>query len=197
MRTYKYEEILGEEVLNKFTDKQREKISELILGQDYGFFIDVKKICEILGIAIEEGKLFDNLDINDSGKYIAETKTILFNPIEHGNRRRFTIAHELGHAVFNHSGESFRTQIPEKYNDVISKMNETAANNFAAQLLMPVKLIEILMLESINKHEYNSELLSSEELKVIISEVAKELKVSEIALNYSIKNNGLIKEDLV
>ncbi|HCW9458239.1 TPA: hypothetical protein OYG52_002692 [Staphylococcus aureus] len=43
MRTYKYEEILGEEVLNKFTDKQREKISELILGQDYGFFIDVKK----------------------------------------------------------------------------------------------------------------------------------------------------------
>ncbi|MGC9588027.1 ImmA/IrrE family metallo-endopeptidase [Staphylococcus epidermidis] len=73
-------------------------------------------------------------------------------------------------------------------------MNETAANNFAAQLLMPVKLIELLMLESINKHEYNSEFLSSEELKIIIAEVAKELKVSEIALNYSIKNNGLIKE---
>ncbi|MGC9588028.1 ImmA/IrrE family metallo-endopeptidase [Staphylococcus epidermidis] len=35
---------------------------------------------------------------------MAETKTILFNPIEHENRRRFTIAHELGHAVFNHSG---------------------------------------------------------------------------------------------
>lgn len=73
MRTYKYEEILGEEVLNKFTDKQREKISELILGQDYGFYRR-KKICEILGITIEEGKLFDNLDINDSGNISLKQK---------------------------------------------------------------------------------------------------------------------------
>ena len=48
MRNYKYDEILGEEVLNKFTDDQRRKISEIILGQDYGFFIDIKKTCTSL-----------------------------------------------------------------------------------------------------------------------------------------------------
>lgn len=192
MCNYKYEEILEKEVLNTFTDQQRKEISDLILGQDYGFFIDVKKICKILDIKIEEGKLLDNLNINESGKYISETKTILFNPTEHENKQRFTITHQLYRAIFNQKEESFKSQIPEKYNDVISKMYEINANRFALQLLMPINLVELLIFKSINKHKYNSEFLSSKELKMIVNEVAKELKVSEVALHYIIINNGLI-----
>lgn len=194
MREYKYSDVLEEEVLNKFSDDSKHQISEIKLSQDYGYFIDVKKICEIISIEIKDANLFSDFDINDSGKYIANERTIIINPIEHENRKRFTIAHEIGHAVLNHTGDSYRTQLTEKYGDVISKMNETAANDFAAKLLMPVKLIKILMLESINRHGYNSNSLSSQELKVIVGEVATELKVSEIALNYSIENNKLIKE---
>lgn len=73
-------------------------------------------------------------------------------------------------------------------------MNESVTNNFAIQLLMPIKLIKLLMIESINKYKYNSNCLSSTELNVIISDVSKKLKVSEDALNYRIKNNGLITE---
>lgn len=194
MRNYKYEEILDEEVLNKFTDKQRKKISELILGQDYGFFIDIKKICEIINIKIEEDKLFDTLDINELGKYSSETKTILFSPMLHENKKRFIIAKKLYNAVFIDIRESFDNQLNEKYEDIISKMNESVTNNFAIQLLMPIKLIKLLMIESINKYKYNSNCLSSTELNVIISDVSKKLKVSEDALNYRIKNNGLITE---
>lgn len=192
MRNYKYEEILEEEVLNTFTDKQRKEIGDLILGQDYGFFIDVKKICKILDIKIEEGKLLDNLDINESGKYIAETKTILFDPNEQEIKQRFTITHQLYRAIFGQKEESFKSQISEKYHDVISKMYEINTNRFASQLLMPIKLIKLLIFKSINKHKYNSECLSHKEFDIIVGEVAKELKVSERALNNSIINNGLI-----
>lgn len=192
MRNYKYEEILEEEVLNNFTDKQRKEIGDLILGQDYGFFIDVKKICKILDIKIEEGKPLGNLDINESGKYIAETKTILFDPNEQEIKQRFIITHQLYRAIFGQKEESFKSQISEKYHDVISKMHEINTNHFTFQLLMPVKLIKILMLKSINKHEYNSECLSHKEFDIIVGEVAKELKVSEIALKYSLIDNGLI-----
>lgn len=194
MRNYKYEEILDEEVLNKFTDKQRKKISELILGQDYGFFIDVKKICKILDITIENKNFFDNFNINNSGKYIAETNKILIDPILNETEKRFIIARELHNVIFIDITESFESQINEKYKNIISKMGEWTTNNFATQLLMPIKLIKILMNESINKHKYNSKSLSLKELKIIISDVSEKLKVSKKALNYTIKNNKLITE---
>lgn len=62
-----------------------------------------------------------------------ESMTIGFNADKPWCHRRFTIAHEIGHIMMNHtcSGNT---------ND--KSHNETEANNFAAELLIPTKLIK-------------------------------------------------------
>lgn len=62
-----------------------------------------------------------------------ESMVIGFNPDKPWCHRRFTIAHEIGHIMMNHtcSGNT---------NDKSDK--ETEANNFAAELLIPTKLIK-------------------------------------------------------
>lgn len=62
-----------------------------------------------------------------------ESMTIGFNADKPWCHRRFTIAHEIGHIMMNHtcSGNT---------ND--KSDNETEANNFAAELLIPTKFIK-------------------------------------------------------
>jgi len=69
-----------------------------------------------------------------SGVIDYDSKKILVNLGESLNRQRFTIAHEIGHAVL-HPGEGvvdLRTSI-----DVPTTKKETEANQFGAALLMP------------------------------------------------------------
>jgi Zn-dependent peptidase ImmA (M78 family) len=63
-----------------------------------------------------------------------ESMVIGFNPDKPWCHRRFTIAHEIGHIMMSHtcSGNT---------ND--RSHNETEANNFAAELLIPTNLIKV------------------------------------------------------
>ncbi len=62
-----------------------------------------------------------------------ESVVIGFNPDKPWCHRRFTIAHEIGHIMMNHTCSG---------NSGDKSHNETEANNFAAELLIPTKLIK-------------------------------------------------------
>lgn len=180
-----YSDIYEPEFLTKF-GPDADKIGSLELSEENGFFIDVYKIAKILGISIEEDFITD-----DSGKYDSKQKIITINEFEPEYRQRFTIAHELGHAVLGHPGISLRTPKLEKYKDVVEKGHEVMANKFAAELLMPRKLILNIMNELIDEKSWDSKSLDNDQVDELISLTANKLNVSEISMKYSVKNNNI------
>jgi Zn-dependent peptidase ImmA (M78 family) len=113
-----------------------------------GLAVDVRRIARHLGARVFE------MDLDDvSGMLIsrpASPPCIIVNATHHEVRKRFTIAHELGHLYLRHQAQhgaqvhvdrgnyiSFRNKRSEAGTDSI----EIEANQFAAVLLMPTALM--------------------------------------------------------
>lgn len=94
-----------------------------------------------------------------------ENVTIGYNNEQHWHRRRFTIGHELGHLLMGHV-----------CNNEADDHREREANEFAAELLMPLALL---------KDDYRK-------IKVL-RELAKKYVVSEEAMCRHLINCRLIK----
>ena len=97
-----------------------------------------------------------------------------YNIDEVSYRSRFTIAHELGHVLLGHVKHGCKplrdTSFPSHSLDV----NEIAANNFAAELLMPENMV---------RHYFKA--------KPPLGKIAEVFGVSEAAMMYRLKNLGL------
>lgn len=79
-----------------------------------------------------------------SGYLDEDKKTIFVNEKEIPERQRFTIAHELGHHCLGHGSAERNTVFPSgamSYDPV----KESAANRFAADLIMPAIAIKALI----------------------------------------------------
>ena len=120
-------------------------------------------------VPIEDSSLSGCYDVQDN------EPVIKFNIAEHPRRRRFTIAHELGHHFLNH-GPAMRDS-PENLAGQSQDPKEIEANNFAACLLMPESVVRRL----IQTGEVRS-----------ITELANRFDVSEIAMQYRLRNLGII-----
>ena len=100
--------------------------------------------CDLLGLRVETSH-----QIEVSGLLIPETMRVYVNAKEaeeSEGRRRFTIAHEIGHWVCQ--CDEGRVAPPEPImcrdadmSDSVNKAYETEANNFAASLLMPEQAV--------------------------------------------------------
>jgi len=86
------------------------------------FFHEFKRNNKILGHTLS-----DNLGT-----------TIMINSDLHGGRRLFTMAHELAHAIY-HVNNTFESEMTLKGNN--KNAIETEANQFAAHLMLPTKVI--------------------------------------------------------
>lgn len=148
-------------------------------------------IAEKLQIVVNENLDFDKLDtegqiyINDNNE-----PEIWINPIKSENRRRFTLAHEIGHLV--NDMPSANSIIIDRY-ETLYRSNkiggiETRANKFAARLLMPAKSINKFLLEYIEKH-------SRPTAKEAISLVATKFEVSKSAVFHRFKNLGIVAQN--
>ncbi|EGO2664875.1 TPA: ImmA/IrrE family metallo-endopeptidase [Enterococcus faecalis] len=184
MSVLKYRDIYSTEFLKKF-DSNSDQIGSLEIDLNIDPSIDVREIADILNIKIEE------LIMTDSGRYDANKKTIFVNSIEPEYRQRFTIAHEMGHAVLGHEGVSYRSDILDKYEDTIKKSREVRANKFAAELLMPKDLVFKLVMKLIEEENLDSTSLEYSQVEEIIKNCAKKLNVSEISMKYAIQNNRI------
>jgi Zn-dependent peptidase ImmA (M78 family)/transcriptional regulator with XRE-family HTH domain len=121
----------------RFTQKDdiRRKAEEVrgYLGLGTGPVPDLDPICEMLGITVYRSSLGADLTTAPSGAFLNHPDigfSILVNLDMTPGRRRFTVAHEIAHALF-HSNET---------NSVVSRgtgTRENLADTFAGEFLMP------------------------------------------------------------
>jgi Zn-dependent peptidase ImmA (M78 family) len=103
---------------------------------------------DVIRIAAEQGLTvrYEPMEETVSGMLVIrdDQRVIAVNQTHHEHRRRFTIAHELGH-YFLHRDHSSVFVDAVYYRDESSsegtKQQEIAANAFAAELLMPEEVL--------------------------------------------------------
>lgn len=95
---------------------------------------DVDKVCELLGITVYRTQLGNDLSKTISGAFFNHPRigySILVNLDMTPGRRRFTLAHELGHALLHSDGDSIVVSGPKR------DARERFADTFAGEFLMP------------------------------------------------------------
>jgi Zn-dependent peptidase ImmA (M78 family) len=144
----------------------------------------VEKIAKALGAHVR----FSPFDEELSGMiYIKDGVPIIgINSLHHPNRQRYTIAHELGHLELHrklitsevHVDKNFPVLMRDPKSASGTELLEIQANQFAAELLMPRKLIE----QALDKKEFDIDDDGP------IDDLAKKFRVSKQALEYRIRN---------
>lgn len=132
-------------LINPAADNAR----SLLVERDYQLPVDVYRVASDLGLTVVEQDFEDQV----SGVLVLKGKrgTIGVNKNHHLNRKRFTIAHEIGHYRLHHDGDVFIDATPVFFRDTTSadgsSPQEIAANAFAAELLMPEHWLRGLLRE--------------------------------------------------
>lgn len=179
----KYGDIYNPKFLDKFGN-YKTKISNILLGMKQE--IDVQAVANACNISVK----FDIVE--HSGWSINNNNTnreIIVNQFEPEYRQRFTIAHEIGHIILGHKGISYGSDDLTKYKDTIARMNEVAANNFAAELIMPEKLVREVLKDSIEELGYSIDQdFDEHDIEELIGSSAKKINVSKQAFDYRIRN---------
>lgn len=106
-------------------------------------------------------------------EFTGDVPVISYSVIESKVRQRFTIAHELGHWALSH-GRSFRDE-PSNFSTTSYSPKERAANQFAAELLMPADAVNVAI---------------SQQRISDIGQLARMFNVSQIAMTYRLQNLG-------
>lgn len=106
--------------------------------------VNIVELCRKLGIAV---KYYDKLEQGNDGKctVINNQPIILVRPDCNRQRKRFTVAHELGHILLGHVGkyELINREISPTDNPI-----EQEANVFASRLLAPACVLWGLKVKS-------------------------------------------------
>lgn len=104
-------------------------------GWDGIFPVNPVKIADFCQIGVLRDK--ELVGSSNSGRCViteSGDKAIIVNPADSPARQRFTVAHELGHAMLDEHGLHERNIKLKMY-----RRKEALANRFAAALLMPEK----------------------------------------------------------
>jgi len=144
--------------------------------------VDLEKIAKNFDIRI----VYSELENDISGfLYSKNEKPIIsVNKNHPTSRKRFTIAHELGHFILNHHGDLFIDKGRVLYRNTSSQdgiiKEEREANRFAAELLMP----EEMLLKELIENEIDIENANQ------LTELAEKFGVSTQALTIRLTNLG-------
>ncbi|HVG07207.1 MAG TPA: ImmA/IrrE family metallo-endopeptidase [Thermoanaerobaculia bacterium] len=147
--------------------------------------VDVERLAKREGLRVVEEKLESEI----SGMLYLEggSALILINQDDAPVRKRFSIAHELGHYKLHSSSSSVFVDRRVRFRDASSSQGtikeEIEANNFAAELLMP----EDFVLREVVRLRGRRFPLGDEEL---IEELANIFEVSRQAMEVRLANLG-------
>jgi Zn-dependent peptidase ImmA (M78 family) len=148
--------------------------------------VPVEEIVRKEGISL----LVINLDPDMSGTLMRsgpdDLVVIAVNESHHRNRRRFTIAHELGHFYLGHLAHhphidrQFTAINRDELSSQATDSREIEANTFAANLLMPADFLikDFVKLGGVDQAD--------------LSRLALRYQVSEQALTYRLQGLGLL-----
>lgn len=196
-----YGDIYDEEFLKKFGD-YRKYVEKAELDNKYS--VNVEKIADLCEIKV----IFEELDVSgscmnfhslandESSEYSTneETREIRINKYEPLVRQRFTIAHEIGHILLSHEGISYRDTSYTIYKDLIERMNEVTANSFAAELLMPEKLLRIALEATMEELNYDpKQKFSESDVDYLAINTAIKMNVSKESMDYRLENLNIFQ----
>jgi Zn-dependent peptidase ImmA (M78 family) len=148
--------------------------------------VPIEKIARSLGLEVRyeplQGDLYGALVRSDQENYIG------VNSLNHPNRRRFTIAHELGHfrlhkGIRVHIDKGLRVNWRDEESSQAVSDEEMEANRFAAELLMPLHFLskDIEKLKSVDQET--------------VALLATRYRVSTQAMRIRLGNFGYILPD--
>lgn len=146
--------------------------------------VNVRGLCARLGIEISQAEMPEDCSgglerIND------DVYKIIVNASHSEVRKRFTIAHELGHYIYHRSllgdgicdNTAYRSDRNSQYaHPHIGPDHETEANRFAAGLLMPGHLIRELWDHGITDSEKMADYLD-------VSKPAMRIRLRQLGLD--------------
>jgi Zn-dependent peptidase ImmA (M78 family) len=164
--------------------KRIQKTIEQLLGQMNILIppVDVRRVAQNINLQVHEDELGDI-----SGLIFREGSQVIIgvNSGHHENRKRFTIAHEIGHYFLHAQNPLFVDKIfAIKLRDHVSSeavsIEEIEANAFAAELLMPTHMLRK------DLQQISSEILEYTDdhgsLDVVLDKLAKTYQVSKQAM---------------
>jgi len=144
--------------------------------------VPVDEIAERLGIQI----VYEPFDGELSGVLYREGQDVIIgvNASHPSNRKRFTIAHEIGHFLLHkgneiHIDRNFRLNFRDNSSSTATNREEIEANAFAAALLMPEQWVMNSVLEKI---ETGKDLLHDEDELEALTDLANHFRVSKQSL---------------
>lgn len=159
-------------------------------GQDISIPVNLENIVKFLDITYNNKPNFKKFKTVGSIKKDTSNLEIWVNPIENAflERKRFTIAHELGHLMSGHLAHE------SLINDVVISLNrddnwdelEMQANGFAAQFLMPAESIK----EKIQELTANSH--QKLDTQLLIDKLSDFFQVSKIAMEFRLNKLGAL-----
>jgi Zn-dependent peptidase ImmA (M78 family) len=149
--------------------------------------VDLERAAKLLGAVIVAKKL----PASTSGMLLrtGDATVIGVNITDPEVRRRFSIAHELGHLSL-HPGrplllhEKVRVNFRDPLSSTATDSEEIEANAFAAELLMP----ESLMRQAVAK-------LPKADRKALVKRLAEDFHVSRQAMEIRLVNLGVLLPD--
>lgn len=123
--------------------------------------VNLEKLAETLGVSVNKKVMPDDISGEitriDEGRY-----AITVNALHHYTRQRFTLAHEIGHYVLHRyllgqgltDNKAYRAVKGAACNNPnITDIEETEANRFAAELLMPSESVARLKAEGLTPEQ--------------------------------------------
>jgi Zn-dependent peptidase ImmA (M78 family) len=143
---------------------------------------------EELALALDAEIAYEPYDGDVSGMlYRSDDHTLIGVNTRHAQtRQRFTIAHEIGHLVMHKGTPMFIDRfVRVNWRDGASNQQEAEANSFAAELLMPRRLVEREVIRTLAKKRN----ISPHDLAVSL---AKSFAVSAEAMQYRLANLGVL-----
>lgn len=137
--------------------------------------VNVNEISKRMGVRLQpKGGPFRPYEFSGYYKREAGVPVIEYNVADSQTRQRFTIAHELGHFVLGHADAP--RDLPTSFGASVKDPRERAANQFAAELLMPTWAVK-----KISRSGRFSD----------VSQLATAFAVSQMAMSYRLVNLGV------
>jgi len=159
--------------------------------------VDVDMVANKLGIVVINDASLEAKEIIGEILFRDGDPVVKINPLQNSYkpRRRFTLAHEIGHYCLHSakSREGFTdSQKTMSRSESFWDRRESEANSFAAQLLMPKSLIlkeGQLIIDAHKKRADKSDISAT----TFIERMADKFEVSSKAMEYRLKNLGIVK----
>lgn len=168
--------------------KQIQRSAEKLLGllETIEVPIPIERLAQLRGARIRYVPNADDI----SGVLFREDGHAIVgvNALHSTTRQRFTIAHELGHLELHEDGEvhidrGFRVYSRDQRSSEATDIREMEANAFAAEVLIPSKLLEKDLARLTLDYEDDED----------IRRLAERYKVSPQAMTFRLTNLGLLR----